>query len=201
MVPFTTPVQCQSPRAHLVYARTPPSVQKIWRQMRDYCDYYSKWNLWRPILKFQEMTQQHWLSLLYACVDPNELHREPSDFSPARQSASHECYFLTVAQLLMVDACGDIETMMDPLRNEAITQGSPSEIVQKSQKYGRKQDSSLLATTSSTLRTHVAIHLTAWSLGAKACRLPWNQEVSLSIGFPLKISIISPRVWQVWFLK
>lgn len=63
-------------------------------------------------------------------------------FSPGRQSASHECYFLKVAQLLMVDTCGDMETMMDPLRNEAITHGSPSKIarstLQKSQKIWEK---------------------------------------------------------------
>ena len=168
MVPFTTPVQCQSPRAHLVYARTPRCAKELTSnegrlQIPKYD--YSKWNLWRPISKFQEMTQQNWLSLLYACVDPNALDCAPSDFSPGRQSASHECYFLKVAQLLMVDTCGDMETMMDPLRNEAITHGSSSKIaritLQKSQKSGRKQDSSPLVSTSSTLRTHVAIHLPA----------------------------------------
>lgn len=79
MVPFTTPVQCQSPRAHLVYARTKALTSNEGLLQIPKYD-YSKWNLWRPISKFQEMTQQNWLSLLYACVDPKELHCAPSDF-------------------------------------------------------------------------------------------------------------------------
>lgn len=150
MVPFTTPVQCQSPRAHLVYARTPPLCKRT------------------DVKRGTTANTQIWLQQMELVETPLKIPRNDSTklviaslcmcwsqraslctwlFSPGRQSASHECYFLKVAQLLMVDTCGDMETMMDPLRNEAITHGSPSKIarstLQKSQKiWDFKQDSS-----------------------------------------------------------
>ena len=55
---------------------------------------YSKWNLLRPLSKFQEMTQQNWLSLLYACVDPNELHCAPGFFLQAGSLQAMSVIFL-----------------------------------------------------------------------------------------------------------
>ena len=149
---------------------------------------YSKWNLWRPISKFQEMTQLNWLSLLYACVDPNELHCAPSDFSPGRQSASHECYFLKVAQLLMVDTCGDMETMMDPLPNEAITHGSPL-------KNSSKHPSKIPKNMGENKILHLGGDPSArMKFGCQSLQTPWNQGVSLSIGISCKNSLCKHNV-------
>ncbi len=138
---------------------------KNWRQMRDYCRYlprydYSKWNLWRSMSKFQNMTQQHWLPLLYTCVTlvTTSLYMCWSQraslcttwlFSSPAVCKPWVAFFLKLAQLLMVDTCGDIETIMDPLWNEAITYHMAQSLKKKltslskiPEIYGRKTDSS-----------------------------------------------------------